>query len=370
MAHNHQDHCTEQSKAMTFKIVLIEDEDREVLPQRIEELGGGEFEVVAMPPPRNLGLTALSHERADLFLVDYELDSQQTDGSVAPYLGMTFAARLREKLPQYPIALLTRSDLPKWTDARRTVSTGSSFDAIVYKDTDLKDDPTASRNRLLSLASGYQILRDGRERSVSALLELLATDEAGRRSAEEAQPPSDGWMEFEAARWIRTVLLGYPGVLYDSRHAATAVGLSFESFSQQPVLDLLRDAEYRGPFLEEGKRWWRHSLFDVANRISSASYEGQSMKAGFRMAAGKVLDQELGASLDAETGIAPADTVCHLLGIPVRIETSLPYRPDSRPLVMDQARISFKAIRETNDFEEMHVDPSSRVILYELLSSP
>ncbi|MCY4370950.1 MAG: hypothetical protein OXF41_16380 [bacterium] len=356
---------------MTLRVVLVDDAetDRKHLPRRIQDLSDDEIEVFALPPPPDLDLEEVLSANADLFLVDYELDTRQVSGSVAPYMGMTFAARLREVRPAYPIVLLTRSNLPAWTAAQRTARAGSTFDDIMYKDTGLDADPLATYAKLVSLARGYQRLRKSSGRSLPALLGLLQTDDVGWEKAEEALPPPDDWREFEAAHWIRSVLLRYPGVLYTTAHAATAVGVSLDDFKREQVLDLLRDAEYRGPFCEEGPYWWRHKLFDIAYRLSGTSNSELGLRERFRLASANMLGFELAPSKDVETGAVPADTVCYLLEVPVRIETSLPYQPDSRPPVMESARISFKAVRESNDVEEMHVEAASRTRLDELRAS-
>ena len=350
---------------MTIKIILVEDTDtdREELPRRIQEFGDGKFEVASLPPPSDLDLEEFLSADADLFLVDYELDTQQQDGSVAPYRGMTFTARLREEYPDYPIVLLTRSNLLAWTAAQRTVRVGGSFDDIVYKDKGIESDPHATCAKLTALAHGYRRLRECNGDTVTALLELLGTDEVGREEGREALPPSDGWREFEAAHWIRSVLLRYPGVLYDEVHAATALDLSVDSFGQGQVQEVLGPAKYQGPFREERQRWWRHSLFDIANRLCAATERTLGARHGFRLAAGEKFGLELAASADAQTGVSPADTVCHLLGVPVRIETSLPYQPDARPAVMEEARVSFRAIRESNDVNETYINQANRALL-------
>ncbi len=353
---------------MNVKIALIEDFDRLRLPSQISDLGGGRFEVVPLPPPPDLDLGELLAADADLYLVDYELDTLQPDGTIAPYLGMTLAARLREERPNYPIVLLTRSDLPKWTNAQRTVKTGGSFDDIVYKDTGIDEDPQGTRSKLISLARGYLELRQCSQRTVGELLELLRTDQAGLSSANEALPPPDGWKEFEAAHWIRSVLIRFPGVLYGEEYAATALGLSLGSFRLEPIQKLLSPAIYSGPFCEELRRWWRHSIFDVANSYCSASDGESSLRGEFRRVASERLGLELEPSTDIETGAFPADTVCHVLGEPVRIETSLPYRPDTRPPVMEESRVSFRAIRESNDVDENYISAANRSKLYEIRS--
>ena len=188
----------------------------------------------------------------------------------------------------------------------------------------------------------------------------------GQEQAIESTPPEDNWTPFEAAKWIRSVLLHYPGVLYDQTHAAIAVGLSVDSFNKQEVRDLMDSAEYRGPFSEEGRHWWRHKLFDIAHQYSKGPLDAFTLRKDFPSSVGDVLGLQLESSKDPQTGIGPADTVCYLLDFPVRIETSLPYRPDARPPIMDEARISFRAIRETNRVEENYLDAASRTAMYEI----
>lgn len=353
---------------MTIRIVLIEDEDLIDLPARIESIGQGEFDVSPLVPPSDLDLHGILAIDADLFLVDYELDTNQPGQDIVPYRGVTLAASLREQQPETPIALLTRSALPTWLAARRTAQTGAMYDDVLYKDIDLKGDQTAAYSRLVALAKGYATIRASNDRTVPALLQLLDTDDTGRDLALEALPPEDDWEGFEAAHWIRSVLLSYPGVLYDDSHAATALGVSRPALDLEAVHQLLAPALYRGPFHEEGQHWWRHTLFDLANEVCARSHIDVGIREGFRIGVKEQLGLDLSASQDIETGTSPADTVCHLLKIPVRIETSLPYHPDSRPAVMERARVSFKAIRESNDVEEMHIDSGSRNRIEEIRS--
>ena len=345
---------------MTIGIVLIEDEDLVDLPDRIGAIGPGQFEVTALMPPSNLDLHGILEVDADLFLVDYELDTSQPGRDVVAYRGVTLAASLREKRPEIPIALLTRSSLPTWMAARRTAQAGAMYDDVLYKDIDLRDDQSAVYSRLVSLANGYSTIRASSDRTLPALLQLLGTDETGQEMALEALPPEDGWKGFEAAHWIRSVLLNYPGVLYDDSHAATALGVSRSALDIETLYQLLKPALYRGPFYEKGQHWWRHALFDLANELCTRNDIELGIRDGFRVGVKKELGLDLEPSQDIETGRSPADTVCHLLKVPVRIETSLPYHPDSRPPVMERARVSFKAIRESNDVEEMHIDSGSR----------
>ena len=77
---------------MQVRIVLIDDSktDRIRISDKVNSLG--DLDVVALPPPSDLDLSGIIDVSADLFLIDYELDTQQPDDSFANYQGMTLAA--------------------------------------------------------------------------------------------------------------------------------------------------------------------------------------------------------------------------------------------------------------------------------------
>ncbi len=351
---------------MTSQLVLIDDDARarEALRRSLHALGNGDFDVHAYAPPSNLDLTEVLHTDVDLFLVDYQLDTYQPDGSIPTYRGSTLSARIREERQEVPIVLLTRSGLDQWTSNERTIKASRNFDSVLYKEENLRDEPETTHIHLLSLIRGYRILREC-DRTIIALLELLKTDSVGQDAARAAVPPGNNWKAIEAGYWIRGVLLHFPGVVYNSVFAATALGVSIDSFNQPAMLQLLDPARYRGPFGEPGY-WWRHTLFDIANQLRTESDEALGLREAFLSAACDRLRIDIKPSTDIETGFGLADTVCYLENAPTRIETSLPYHPDARPSVMDEARVSFKAIRERNDVVESYLDEAGRLILEEL----
>ena len=353
---------------MNIQIVLIEDNDGERLKGVIERFGGGDFEVTAFFPPMDLDLTPAFEVEPDLFLVDYELDALQPDKSIASYRGTTLAARLREQKPESPIVLFTSKDLPAWTMDRRVVEATSIFDDIVYKDQEFRDDTASVKAKLLSLALDYRELRLCVDRSVPSLLELLKTDEEGREQALLSNPPDSGWITVEAAKWVRSILLRYPGVLYDFKHAAVALGISPESFNSPQIRDIFVPAEYRGLFNLNHERWWRHTLFNIASQFSDVEGREFGLREGFRLAAEQEFGFPIDQCTDEQTGEGPADTLCYLLDIPIRIENSLPYHPDSRPQVMDEARISVRAVQVRNDVDENYLDAFHRDLMLKIRS--
>ena len=353
---------------MIIQIVLIEDKEGERLKRAIQTFGEGDFEVTTFFPPTGLDRAAAFEVEADLYLVDYELDALQPDESIANYRGTTLAARLRELKPESPIVLLTSKDLLAWTTERRVAEASNIFDDIVYKDQEFRDDTASVKAKLLSLALNYRELRLCADRSVTALLDLLKTDEEGKEQALLSTPPDSGWKAVEAARWVRSTLLGYPGVVYDCKYAAVALGISLKSFNTTGIREVFEPAKYRGLFCATQARWWRHTLFNIASQFSEVEGRQFGLREGFRLAAEQKLGFAIEQSTDEQTGEGPADTICYLLDIPIRIENSLPYHPDSRPRVMDEARISFRAVQERNDVEENHLDAFHRDLMSKIRS--
>ena len=352
---------------MTYKLFLVDDKEADSLVKTLDDLGNGDFDVQGIEPPANLGDLELGVVEVDVLLVDYELDTLQSDGTIANYRGTTFAARVREIYPELPIILVTRSDLEAWRTGKRTVEAVGAFDGVLYKEEHLRKDRKFARDFLISLAEGYRTLRMTSPRTLANLLKLLRTDVAGERYSRAATPPPPYWTAFEASIWIRTVLLNFPGVLYDSVHAATHLGISMESFEAPQVQEILQGARYQGIFHQEAILWWRHRLFDIVNDMSVGTGWSPASRDAFRELANQRLGPTLEPARDVEDETHKADTVCYVLNEPARIATSLPYHPDRRPRIMDEARVSFKAIKENDVVNEDYLDSSSRAIFERIL---
>lgn len=354
---------------MTYRLLLYEDQDIVSLKTKFADLGHSTFELEACPPP--IDLNSLedtydhSDENVDLFLVDYELDTEQVGQGIANYRGTTLATRLREMLPDIPIVLLTRSELPSWTAHKRVVKEGNTFDEILYKDSDLADRPDVTASKLLSLASGFRKLREVTGRTIVDLFDLLHVDEGGHQILMQSLPPGDNWEAVETARWVRGILFGYPGILYDSDFAAVALGVSTETFLQTDIQELLQPAKYQGIFSKEVDRWWKHRLYALAYGQGLERIGDNGLRDKFNQLAREQCGVDVKPAIDEETGLV-ADTVCFVERIPTRIESSLPYYPDTRPKPMDYARVSFKAIRESNYVDEIFLTEAGRDLLPEI----
>lgn len=345
---------------------LFEDReaDQELVRKALE--GIEDVTVVSTLPPPDLDLARVLDNDAEIFLIDYELDTKQEGGPVANYKGPALAGALKVHRPEHPLILLTRRSLVAWTERRRTVQATALFDDELFKD-DLEKDPETFARRLKALAAGFAELRAQKGREPTDVWSLLGADEAVQSDLGETAPPQRGWAAAEIAGWVRGVLFEYPGVLYDSLSAGVLLGLDVDSFLDGHVQELVQSAAYSGVFRDVESRWWKHKLLDIAATTSAEQELEGPIGETFKQVIEKLSDREFRQPECVVSG-KPADWVCHVLHAPVRIEYSLPYHPDRRPSTMDEARVSFKAIRESNDVMDEYFDASSAAMLPEIRS--
>jgi hypothetical protein len=240
------------------------------------------------------------------------------------------------------------------------------FDDELYKD-DIDDDANRNRSLLVTLAQGFGQLRNIPQRDWAHLIQLLQVDAKEEEALlREANPPSSEWTVAQAARWIRTVVLEYPGILYNNIHAATALRISVDSFMKPEVQQFFTAAKYSGIFAPHDGRWWRNRMFRYAEQLISESEVGDGSRQRFRDAFLGKHGIELSPSVSIQTGRSGGDWVCHILKAPVEIENTLVYHPDSRPPVMDEARVSFKAIRESQEIKDELFEVDDTELLEEI----
>lgn len=327
------------------------------------------LDIQVFPPHPELNLDALRQPPPDLFLVDYELTREQPGGLHANYQGGTLTTAIREKLPEHPIVLITRKSLVIWNRDKHIMEASQTFDDVVYKD-DISTDPEGIIDRLVSIVEGFRVLASKENRDWKALMDVLGATGDEERLLREAAPPPPPWQVFETARWIRNVILAYPGILYDPLHAATALGIEKDAFLGKRVQKLVKDAKYVGMFSPPEGRWWRTRLFAAAVELARQKGIDGPINHTFAKAFEKRYKEELPQAKCIYSGKTPADWVCYILSEPVRIEYSLAYYPDSRPAVMDEARVSFQAIRESNEVHDELFDSESAKRLQEIRERP
>ncbi len=323
------------------------------------------------PPPEFEELDELTDHPPDLFLIDYELSKVQQGGRKVSYKGQTLAAELRGRFPELPILLTTNEGvLGGLSEAtERQLLHMADFDALIKKET-FVENPEKTREEVFQIAQGFQHLITISRRNWKALSDALDASEEEKELLQEAAPPlfGDRWVTVEAAGWIRNTILRFPGILYDPVHAATHLGISLESFEKSEVQKLLH-AAYNGVFAPTDGRWWRRRLTMIAQQLASDVQVSGPVNQAFCLAFHNRHGIDLDPALCIWDGTPVADWICCLRNEPVKIQHSLRYYPDypdQRPAVMDEARISYRAIYE-DEIDEDLVDPDERELISEII---
>ena len=345
---------------MTTKVLYIDDEitkpGRDA--QKIRELlnSEGEFECELTLPPKVF--SDLPTELPDALLIDLELGTASANEKPVGYFGSTLAAEMRMRHPACPIILVTR---PHVIGGKLPLLENSmDVDLIVYKD-EVNRNPDEIRARIVALVQGFRNLGTIATQEWLRVLNLMESNEQEKKLLRESAPPLEGkqWDVSRVARWIRNVVMGFPGILYDAMTTATRLGISENAFREPNVQELMRLAKYTGVFGTYKERWWRDRVFSIAQSlIIEQGLRGpvfQKFAEAFKAKFGTDLDPAI--CIYDETPIA--DWVCYIYKQPVKQRNSIPYYPDNRPAVMDQARVSFKAIQESDKFDESLVDSDS-----------
>lgn len=345
---------------MTTKVLYIDDEiakpGRDA--QKIKELldMAGEFECELRLPPKVF--SDIPAELPDALLVDLELATAPVDGEPVSYFGSTYAAEMRMRHSACPIILVTRPHVI--AGKLPLLESSMDIDLIVYKD-EINRNPAEVRARIVALIRGFRDLETVVGQEWKSVLGLMGANEQETSLLREAAPPLEGkqWNIPQVARWIRNVVMGHPGILYDALTAATRLGISEDAFRSSLVQKLMEPAKYTGVFGTYKERWWRDRVFNIAQSlILEQGVRGpvfQKFAEAFKAKFGEYLDP----AICIYDGTPIADWACCIYKQPVKQRNSIPYYPDSRPAVMDQARVSFKAIQESDKFDESLVDPDS-----------
>jgi len=358
---------------VAIKVVYIDDADSELRKYKTkfetDERAKAKFFIVAHNSPKSPAeYTRIGKSNPELLLVDYDLSIPDRNGEVIGISGVTLATELRQKFPEIPIVLFTRKSVFKIQDYANIRGTLSSIDEIVYKQDVFKRDSTMLED-LFQLAVGFKLLRSSKTKGWNGLIKLIGaakTDSDVLALCDPPIVPRKSLAVAAVAEWVRDVVLRYPGPLYDAVHSATFLGISEKSFLSEPLRNMFKSAEYSGFFLPHDERWWKSKLQSSAISIMKKKEKELPLREGFPEAWERVKGTRIERSKCVFSGEFPAEWVCHILKQPVMIKYSLLYRPDERPGIMDEARVSFEAIRTSNDFDRRLVDPLGRELISEI----
>ena len=362
---------------MRIKIVYIDDVESELLKYKgkfeADKRTKDRFTITVLNTPKSQGeYESINKANPDLLLVDYDLATPDNKGQVIGFSGVTLATELRQKFPEIPIVLFTRKSVFKIENYFNMRETLSSIDQIIYKQDSFKED-LPILNELFNLATGFKILRDNTSKEWPDLIKLIGAPSDDIDLLSQCNPPvipRRDWSASAVATWIRNVILKYPGLVYDPVHSATFLGISEDAFISDSVQSAFKLAKYSGIFPPSTGRWWKSTLRSVANSFMKKTEKNLPLREGFPAAWKRTQNSSLERSTCIFSGTSPAEWVCYILNKPVMIEYSLHYNPDTRPIVMDEARISFEAIKTSNSFDEKLFDPVGQKLIPEIKKMP
>ena len=204
----------------------------------------------------------------DLFLLDYFLDehAEQYTNEKFKSRALTFAGRIREKLPEHPIYVVTNYPAKK---EGVFISEAQAANTIFDKLLSFKEVQRFGHDILYFDALDYARIRNSKRNSLGALYSLLEAPECAHSIIESVLPdelkkgisPLGNTISF--ANWVRDVLATKPGILYDDIYTATYLGMAVQYF--QSIDEKIIKAVYRGIFSRTNPRplWWRCVINDI-----------------------------------------------------------------------------------------------------------
>lgn len=311
----------------------------------------GRMKVEVVQPKKDIG-QAMPTDNPDVLLVDQALDIKQegSEDDHVSYKGTTLTTAIKERMPDYPVVLVTKESIVSARRRRQIQSELQVVDDIVYK-SEIYKNPEGAVARILGLAAGFKSLRQiaPEERTWENLLSVLRASPEEAQQLKRAAPPLFGstWDISLIADWIRGTLIEYPGVLYDPVFASTELRISQDAFAKPEVQEVFEDAKYDGVFAPQDGRWWKERLWRIAMRYVEGAQFSEEFATVFR----ERTHIELEPSRSIVRGEIPADTVCYIYHKPVMYKYTVAYRADNRPPVMDPPRVSFKAIQQSNEVQ-------------------
>lgn len=358
-----------------MRTVYIDDDDKELQKYKLifetHDTSKNKFEII--PVRAQKGFEQLIKEvknlAPQLILVDLKLEKPSESGEIFETSGAPLSTAFKEIFPDIPVVFFTKQNL--FGDKIYPNQVLSSADAIIYK-SDIYKNKGEILNSLYNLAIGFETLRSNYSKEWNDILKIIQSPENDKDLLKLSRPQNfsiNRRSVSEVANWIVNVLIKYPGILYDSVHAATFLGISVEDFQSEYFKLFFTPAKYCGVFEPVEGRWWRSKLQDLAESIMNEQEKCMLIREGFPLAWERTNGTTPQKSKCIYSGEYPADWICYVLKKPVMIKYSLSYRPDSRPCVMDEARVSFEAIRIGDEVDEELLDPVELEIFYDIRSN-
>lgn len=193
-----------------------------------------------------------------LVVLDHILD-QASSGNPMFRRGSTIAQAVKEQWPTCPVIGVTNIDRLQEIDIRTRGTYDDLYPLVHFG---------KYMDRIDSVARDFAKVARSKPISVLDIIKLLRAPNDDISSLEAALPqdlkemPEDGSVASRLYRWVKLLLRGRPGFLYDAVWSATFLGLNQKGFSI--VQKRFGKAMYKGVFaVESESRWWKSALSDT-----------------------------------------------------------------------------------------------------------
>jgi len=295
----------------------------------------------------------------DLFLIDFRFDSPGGEDFFCN--GYVLSTALRNKYNETPIVLFTRKDIFDVQKFPRNIV--EIVDDIYYKNEFIKD-VLNYVYQIHSIATGYKSLRDIRDKNWESLLKIIKAPKEAELDLQNANKPlmiESNWSVIDSANWIRKILINYPGILYNELNTSTFLGISLDELGK--IKDDLKESLYKGIFQSDRNYFWKSLIRKMAVDLMNSQEINLPIHLGFSLAYEKVSGIKLDPSICVYSHEENADRICYVLNKPVKTKYSFVYNIDDRPDVMDEARVSWKAIQTTDEVNEDSLNPIAKEMI-------
>ncbi|MFW9888598.1 MAG: hypothetical protein ACFFER_10470 [Candidatus Thorarchaeota archaeon] len=365
-----------------------------------------DLELVSPPPLDQLiKLHFTSDKIPDAFLTDYRLSyGKLSNGANLYYSGKMLLFALREaierKVRDKVISLIAISQYRYFTkkeEKEDLMDIKEIADYIIYKEDYLKN-PELTNKKISSIIHDlpqlYEIDQEKKSwqtlvnlfkppdtKYVSELLlnsnhplsasqiplyERIPEEETTKLDSSKApsHPSRASWTSRDATKWIVYTLFEYPGVLWDSLHASTFLGLDRLSFETSKWLrTTFESAKYIGIFHGIEDFWWKYKMEEIVENIMIENNLDDPIARNFIKACPP--NEGIKPNKGVYSGETGADKVCYFLKMPVHEEYALKYLADDRPLTMEPAYVSRTAYETSDEIVEELISSSDREKLKE-----
>lgn len=354
-----------------MRTVYIDDDENELKQYenffKTHHKAKNKFEIIKINAQQEFEqlIKEVKAKRPQLILLDFKLEKPNSSGDVIEISGAPLSTAFKEIFPDVPVVFFTKLGL--FGEKENSQKIYSNVDATIIKNS-IYTDSEAVFDFLYKLAEGFENLRTNSDEWIG-ILKAINSPEGDYDILKLSRPPSlslNSWSISGTADWIINTLIKYPGILYSSIHSATLLGISENEFKSEPMKIFFSKAKYSGIFEPLEGRWWKSQLQELAESIMNEDEKSLLIRKGFPLAWERINETKIERSKCIYSGELPAEWVCYILKEPMMIKYSLSYRPDSRPSVMDEARISFKAIKTTNEVNDEFFDPLELEIYNEI----